>query len=255
VADRNPGSLRDITRQLRTGEISAGELTESALARHTEHGHRLHAYKHFDAERAREAAGLADARLARADAPPLCGIPISVKDIYGVAGMPTFAGSARQLPAMPWSQDAWLVTRLRAAGAVIVGKTHTVEFALAASASTRTGVRLGIRGTRTSHEFRAGPRAAPESASGRGPRWWPWARTRVARSGLCSSPKCTSGGAGRARTSGQALPSIEGFLSNPRRQTSISEKWSYGRRLYQSDRSGKVRVADVFKEERSATAK
>lgn len=59
----------------------------------------------------------------------MCGVPVSVKDVYGVEGMPTFAGSARQLPADPWSRDAWLVAELRAAGAVLMGKTHTVEFA------------------------------------------------------------------------------------------------------------------------------
>ena len=60
---------------------------------------------------------------------PLCGIPISVKDIYGTSGLPTFAGSNRQLPESRWSRDAWLVARARKAGAVIMGKTHTVEFA------------------------------------------------------------------------------------------------------------------------------
>jgi aspartyl-tRNA(Asn)/glutamyl-tRNA(Gln) amidotransferase subunit A len=118
-----------VGRQLRSREISATELTERALARHAEHGARLHAYKHFDADGARDAAREADARLAQPDPPPLCGVPISVKDLYGVTDMPTFAGSARQLPAVPWSRDAWLVERLRAAGSIIVGKTHTVEFA------------------------------------------------------------------------------------------------------------------------------
>ena len=62
-------------------------------------------------------------------APPLCGIPVSVKDLYAVDGMPTYAGSARTLPGDPWSRDGELIARLRRAGAVFVGKTHTVEFA------------------------------------------------------------------------------------------------------------------------------
>ena len=57
--------------------------------------------------------------------------PVSVKDLYGVEGMPTFAGTARRLPP-PWETDGWLVSRLREQGAVFVGKTHTVELAFGA---------------------------------------------------------------------------------------------------------------------------
>jgi aspartyl-tRNA(Asn)/glutamyl-tRNA(Gln) amidotransferase subunit A len=89
----------------------------------------LQAYKLFDAERALESARAADQLLASdADTPPLTGIPISVKDLYGVEGLPTFAGTPRQLPEK-WSRDAWLVARLRGAGAITVGKTHMVEMA------------------------------------------------------------------------------------------------------------------------------
>jgi aspartyl-tRNA(Asn)/glutamyl-tRNA(Gln) amidotransferase subunit A len=123
------GSLASIAVALRARRLSATELMEAALARHSEYGAKLHAYKYLDAEGALAGARSADARLAGGDAPPLCGIPVSVKDLYGVDGMPTFAGSARRLPEKPWSYDAWLIERLRQAGAVIVGKTHTVEFA------------------------------------------------------------------------------------------------------------------------------
>lgn len=131
VSNPLAGSVSETVAALRRRDVSAVELTEEALGRHAEHGVALRAYKHFDAEAARSAARLADRTLDRAgeSAPPLCGIPVSVKDIYAVDGMPTFAGSARRLPPDPWSHDAWLVARLRAAGAVFVGKTHTVEFA------------------------------------------------------------------------------------------------------------------------------
>lgn len=122
-------SVSEIARALRDREISAVELARAAIERHEELDDDLHAYKHFDAEGALAAARVADRLLAEDSPPPLCGIPISVKDIYGVAGMPTFAGSARQLPEHAWSKDAWLVERVLAAGAVVVGKTHTVEFA------------------------------------------------------------------------------------------------------------------------------
>lgn len=127
--DPTLGSLGDAVAALRSRAVSAVELVEAAIARHESHGELLHAYKHFDADAARTAARAADARLDVGGAPPLCGIPVSVKDLYGVRGMPTFAGSARRLPDEPWSRDAWLIERLRAAGAVLMGKTHTVEFA------------------------------------------------------------------------------------------------------------------------------
>lgn len=127
-AARSP-SIAEIVEKLRARKITATALVEGAVERHEALDEKLHAYKHFDAEGALEAAHAADRRLAEGNAPPLCGIPVSVKDLYGVQDMPTFAGSARQLPAEPWSEDAWLVARLREAGAVFMGKTHTVEFA------------------------------------------------------------------------------------------------------------------------------
>jgi aspartyl-tRNA(Asn)/glutamyl-tRNA(Gln) amidotransferase subunit A len=125
-------SFEKVADGLRSGAYSALELTELAIRRHTEHGERLHAYKTFDAEGARVAARTADDRLAsEVDVPPFCGIPVSVKDLYGAQGLPTFAGTARALPES-WTRDAWLVARLREQGAVIMGKTHTVELAYGA---------------------------------------------------------------------------------------------------------------------------
>lgn len=74
-------------------------------------------------------AGAADAALAcGADPGPLCGIPVSVKDIFGVTGFDTYAGSSKRLPE-PWTRDGPLVSGVRNQIAAIVGKTHTVEFA------------------------------------------------------------------------------------------------------------------------------
>ena len=121
--------LQRIAEALRKRDLSARELVQAALERHRELDERLHAYKVFDAEGALAAANQADSVLSReAQPPPLCGIPYSAKDLYGARGLPTFAGTARQLPDV-WSEDAWLVARLRAQGAVLVGKTHTVELA------------------------------------------------------------------------------------------------------------------------------
>ncbi len=122
-------SISDIASALRRREFSATELMTAALDRHGRFGERLRAYKLFDAERALESARAADQLLASdGDAPPLTGIPMSVKDLYGVDGLPTFAGTSRQLPDK-WSRDAWLVAQLRGAGAITVGKTHMVEMA------------------------------------------------------------------------------------------------------------------------------
>jgi len=125
-------SLRTAAEALRGGRVSAAELVEDAIRHHEERDARYKAYKLFDADGARSLAARADRMLAAgAPAPPLCGIPVSVKDLYGMDGMPTFAGTPRQLPE-PWSRDAWLVARMRAQGAVFTGKTHTVELAYGA---------------------------------------------------------------------------------------------------------------------------
>lgn len=112
-----------------TGAIAAAaqhtsvELTERALARIAEDD--WTAFVHVDAERALAEARARDAEPRRG---PLHGIPVSVKDVIHVAGMPTRCGSDafHQVPEV----DATAVDRWRAAGAVILGKTSTHEFAL-----------------------------------------------------------------------------------------------------------------------------
>ncbi len=116
---------------LRRRDISSAELVKEALSRHDDLGPDLRAYKHVDRDAALRAASLADDLLASDSGGPLCGVPVSVKDLYGVEGMPTFAGTARRLPTA-WETDAWLVAQLRRQGAVFVGKTHTVELAYGA---------------------------------------------------------------------------------------------------------------------------
>lgn len=106
--------------QMAARRLSAAELVESVLARIEARGDALGAYLYLDAEGARR-----QARRARDG--PLAGIPLCVKDVIDVAGMPTTAGAAGWIrrPAA----DAPVVARLRSAGAVIVGKGHTNEFA------------------------------------------------------------------------------------------------------------------------------
>jgi aspartyl-tRNA(Asn)/glutamyl-tRNA(Gln) amidotransferase subunit A len=121
--------LADLARHLRNGDLSASELAEEVLRRHREHDPPLGAYKRLEPEEVRADARRADGILAGAGTPPpFCGLPVSVKDLYGMEGLPTFAGTPAALPDR-WSRDAWLVARLRAQGAVFTGKTHTVELA------------------------------------------------------------------------------------------------------------------------------
>jgi aspartyl-tRNA(Asn)/glutamyl-tRNA(Gln) amidotransferase subunit A len=122
-------SLPHLAHALRDRQVSAAEIVGAALDRHERWDERLCAYKLFDGEGALAAARDIDDKLAAGRNPgPLAGFPVSVKDLFGVDALPTFAGTQRQLPSK-WSKDAWLVARVRAAGGCIVGKTHTVELA------------------------------------------------------------------------------------------------------------------------------
>jgi aspartyl-tRNA(Asn)/glutamyl-tRNA(Gln) amidotransferase subunit A len=126
----------EASRLLAARSLSAVELTEACLARIRErdgdHSHdgdpgSVNAWVRVYEEDARVAAASADERLARGDASPLCGIPIGLKDLYGVAGKPLTA-SSRVLDEVPERDcDAW--ASLSAAGMVLLGHLHTHEFA------------------------------------------------------------------------------------------------------------------------------
>jgi len=119
-------SLAEIAARLADGRLRARTLVEAAQARHDPS---LNAYKTWAPEFALRQADAADAAFAAGNRlGALQGIPVSVKDIYGVEGLPVFAGSARELPAR-WRREGPLVRRLRSQSAVIMGKSHTVEFA------------------------------------------------------------------------------------------------------------------------------
>jgi aspartyl-tRNA(Asn)/glutamyl-tRNA(Gln) amidotransferase subunit A len=109
---------------IRSRRLSAVELVGAVLVRVERDEDRLGAYLHLDRD-----AALAQARSLdlRDGGGPLHGIPICVKDVIDVAGVPTTAGAARwrRTP----DRDAAAVARLRAAGAVLIGKGHTNEFA------------------------------------------------------------------------------------------------------------------------------
>lgn len=122
-------SLADVGELLRAGEVSSVELTRSTLARIEATEPVVHAYVGVMADSALREASAADADFAAGTIrSPLQGIPIGVKDLLHTAGFPTSAGS-RVLEGFVPTRDAVVVEKLRAAGAVIVGKTVTHEFA------------------------------------------------------------------------------------------------------------------------------
>jgi Asp-tRNA(Asn)/Glu-tRNA(Gln) amidotransferase A subunit family amidase len=119
-------------------EISIPELVRDSLAAIAEGDGAIHAFASTCPEQALAAAEAAQARLhAGGPVPPLFGLPLAVKDAEPVAGMP-FACGSRVYAGRIATQDSVHVSRLRAAGAIVVGKTNTPEFTLLGE--TRNGL-------------------------------------------------------------------------------------------------------------------
>lgn len=122
-------SLYQLTRALRNGSIDAQSLANTCFDNIASTARNLNAYRVVTNEIGLRAAQAADATLAAtADPGALCGIPISIKDLYGVNGLDVFAGSPRAVPER-WQRQGPLIDLARNQLAVITGKTHTVEFA------------------------------------------------------------------------------------------------------------------------------
>jgi aspartyl-tRNA(Asn)/glutamyl-tRNA(Gln) amidotransferase subunit A len=121
--------IAEIAALLGEGKLKARALAEQAIANHERFGSRLMAYSQWAPEHARKCADAADAAFAVGSrAGSLQGIPTSIKDLFAVAGFPTYAGSPRRLPAK-FEIDGPVVANLRAQLATVMGKTHMVEFA------------------------------------------------------------------------------------------------------------------------------
>ncbi len=113
---------------VRDGQISPVELVEAHLEQIERLDPRLRMMVRVYADEARRAARETEARLARGEAIGLLpGLPLTVKDSFDVAGSPTWCGSRTRRDHRA-SRDATAVARLRAAGAIILGKTNTAEF-------------------------------------------------------------------------------------------------------------------------------
>lgn len=113
--------------RVRGGEVSARELVEACLERIARLDPGVNAFRVVLAERALAEADQADARRGAGDERPLLGVPIAIKDVVDVAGETTTHGTSAHGP--PAARDAELVRRLRTAGAIVIGKTHTPELA------------------------------------------------------------------------------------------------------------------------------
>ena len=129
----------DQAARLRAGDVTARELAEAHLDAAERQNPALNAWLTIDRERALAEADVADARVATARAAgsleaehPLLGIPVALKDLVSVAGGQCTAGS-RILEGYVAPYDAHITERLRAAGAVILGKTNMDEFAMGSS--------------------------------------------------------------------------------------------------------------------------
>ena len=129
---------------VRRGHVSAAELLGICLAAIEDRNGELNAFVHLDVDGARAQAEAVDRELAagRADAlGPLAGVPFGVKDLEDCAGMPTTRGSRWFAGRPAVERDAIHVARLRAAGAIPIGKTAAPEFGTwAYTASPALGV-------------------------------------------------------------------------------------------------------------------
>ncbi|WP_347248724.1 Asp-tRNA(Asn)/Glu-tRNA(Gln) amidotransferase subunit GatA [Zoogloea sp.] len=125
-------SLKDIAAALRDRKVSAVELATDSLARIDAGNPKINAFVTLDRDGALAAARAADERLAAGQGGPLTGIPLAHKDVFCTEGVLTTCGS-KMLSNFVSPYDAHVVSLLKAAGAVMVGKTNMDEFAMGSS--------------------------------------------------------------------------------------------------------------------------
>jgi amidase len=119
----NFATATELSDALARKKVSAVELAEHAIARIERHDAKVNAVCVRDFERALQAARAADAARGRGENKPLLGIPMTVKESFNVAGLPTTWGIPAQKDFYP-EEDALAITRVKDAGAVVLGKTN-----------------------------------------------------------------------------------------------------------------------------------
>lgn len=126
-----------IARRIRDGDLSATEVTEAILDRIKERNDRTNAFVTVTDDLAREMAAEAEQSLESGAPPgPLHGVPVAIKDLDNVEGVPTTSGSLLFEDRIAEEDDP-MVSRLKEAGAIIVGKTNTPEFGLGTTTDNR----------------------------------------------------------------------------------------------------------------------
>ncbi len=122
-------SVSQIAARVNGGEQSARDVTAHAISRIEALNPTLNAFVAWDGEQAMAQAAAIDERVAAGEqVGPLAGVPVGIKDLEAVAGFVTSFGSALHVDDAPATEDSLLVSRLRQAGAIIMGKTNTPEY-------------------------------------------------------------------------------------------------------------------------------
>ena len=134
MSELNKLTIAEARDRLRAREVTAVELTEACLGA-IEGAGALNAFVHQTPEIARDMAARADKRLAGGDAPAMCGIPVGIKDLFCVKGVPTQAAS-RILEGFRPEYESTVTQNLWDAGAVMLGKLNMDEFAMGSSNET-----------------------------------------------------------------------------------------------------------------------
>jgi aspartyl-tRNA(Asn)/glutamyl-tRNA(Gln) amidotransferase subunit A len=125
-------TIHEAQQFLREGYTSSVELTQTLLDRIDALDDRVKAYLYVTEKEALDAAKAADQRRAQGEDHPLLGIPLAIKDIICTQGIETTCGSRILKDFVP-TYDATVITKLRRAGSVLLGKTNTDEFAMGSS--------------------------------------------------------------------------------------------------------------------------
>ena len=134
MTDLNKLTIAEARDALRKGDVTSVELTEACLAA-VEGAGALNAFVHHTPEIARAQAAAADARIAKGDAPAMCGIPLGIKDLFCTKGVPSQAAS-RILQGFRPEYESTVTQNLFDAGAVMLGKLNMDEFAMGSSNET-----------------------------------------------------------------------------------------------------------------------
>ena len=126
----DPGRIETLVEEMRTGRLSSEALVTRCLERIAEVEPHVQAWRVVDSDRVLEDARALDREAAEGRfRGPLHGLPVAIKDVMDVEGLPTRCNSPARQDRAPATADAEVVTALRAAGALVLGKAHTTEYA------------------------------------------------------------------------------------------------------------------------------